>query len=196
MSKPILCLDFDGVIHSYASGWKGAQEIPDPPVDGAIKFIDDALDHFRVSVYSSRSGQIDGIYAMRKWLRRHWLDLGLSGDREMQIEWPTEKPAAFITIDDRALTFDGTWPLIETLKNFQPWNKRPLGATGTFSQGKLNDDDQGDIKLAVAYDKLDGIVRIEFGKPVAWLGMPPPQAIELAKLLLRHAGAKKISIEL
>ena len=39
MSKPILCLDFDGVIHSYSSGWKGAAVIPDPPVDGAMRFI-------------------------------------------------------------------------------------------------------------------------------------------------------------
>ena len=29
MSKPILCLDFDGVLHSYTSGWRGAR-IPDP----------------------------------------------------------------------------------------------------------------------------------------------------------------------
>jgi len=39
MSKPILCLDFDGVIHSYSSGWKGADVIPDPPVPGAFDFI-------------------------------------------------------------------------------------------------------------------------------------------------------------
>ena len=29
MAKPILCLDFDGVIHRYDSGWKGADVIPD-----------------------------------------------------------------------------------------------------------------------------------------------------------------------
>ena len=37
--KPIICLDFDGVIHSYTSGWKGAAVIPDPPVPGALEFI-------------------------------------------------------------------------------------------------------------------------------------------------------------
>ena len=41
-----------------------------------------------------------------------------------QIEFPTEKPSAMIGIDDRVLTFDGTWPDMDTLLNFKPWNKR------------------------------------------------------------------------
>ncbi len=122
--KKILCLDFDGVIHSYKSGWQGADNIPDPPVDGAIDFISRALDHFTVAIFSSRSGHPDGIYAMRKWLRGYWLDAGLAGDREMEIQWPREKPSAFITIDDRAITFTGTWPDMDTLKAFKPWNKK------------------------------------------------------------------------
>lgn len=56
MSKPTLCLDFDGVLHSYSSGWKGADIIPDPPVAGAADFIIEAQQHFIVAVYSSRSG--------------------------------------------------------------------------------------------------------------------------------------------
>ena len=40
------------------------------------------------------------------------------------IEWPTEKPPALVTIDDRAITFTGEWPSIETLLKFKPWNKR------------------------------------------------------------------------
>jgi len=42
----------------------------------------------------------------------------------LALKWPTEKPAAMVTIDDRALTFDGTWPTIDVLKAFKPWNKK------------------------------------------------------------------------
>lgn len=127
MPKPILCLDFDGVIHSYTSGWKGADVIPDPPVDGAIAFMLGALEHFRVAVFSSRSNQPGGLKAMQAWMREHagsaWYE-SPAGPGLEDIEWPTEKPAAFVTIDDRALTFDGTWPALDTLENFKPWNKR------------------------------------------------------------------------
>jgi hypothetical protein len=199
MGKPILCLDFDGVIHSYSSGWKGADVIPDPPVDGAMKFIWDATEQFRVAIFSSRSNQPGGLAAMQAYVRSnfktYWGTHATQADDKLSdLEWPKEKPAAFITIDDRALTFDGTWPAIELLKEFQPWNKRPLGATGTFPQGKVSDDDEGGLKMAIAFDPLDGIVRVEFGKPVAWLGLPPPEAMELGKLLMKHAGAKKIEV--
>ena len=43
--KKTVVFDFDGVIHSYTSGWKGATVIPDPPVEGigdALKEIHDA----------------------------------------------------------------------------------------------------------------------------------------------------------
>lgn len=32
--KQTVVFDFDGVIHSYTSGWKGETIIPDPPVPG------------------------------------------------------------------------------------------------------------------------------------------------------------------
>jgi hypothetical protein len=123
--KPILCLDFDGVIHSYESGWKGADVVPDAHVPGALEFLADAVKDFRVAIFSSRSGQPGGIAAMQAWLydrvTNHW---DVEGNWLSQIEWPTEKPPALITIDDRAVTFTGEWPSIQSLKEFKPWNKK------------------------------------------------------------------------
>ncbi len=135
MSKPILCLDFDGVLHSYTSGWKGAAIIPDPPVEGAIDFIIAALEHFEVLVFSSRSNQEGGIQAMQSWLHdrfyeRFYTPRGFTKEPTEfmslfeSIKWPTAKPPAFLTIDDRAITFTGEWPSIDDLKNFKPWNKK------------------------------------------------------------------------
>ncbi|BAQ16964.1 hypothetical protein [Methyloceanibacter caenitepidi] len=122
--KPILCLDFDGVIHSYTSGWQDADVIPDPPVPGAIAFLREAVDHFRVAIFSSRSHQPGGIEAMKDWLGRWVLEEDPFDVAWVNaIEWPTEKPPALVTIDDRALTFDGTWPSMDVLRDFKPWNR-------------------------------------------------------------------------
>jgi hypothetical protein len=114
MKKPILCLDFDGVIHSYTSGWKGATEIPDDQVPGAIEFIRQASVPFEVMIYSSRSHHTGGIDAMRLWFAKHGLGMPLSA-------FPHSKPPAFLTLDDRALTFLGEFPTIDALLKFKPW---------------------------------------------------------------------------
>lgn len=127
MNKPILCLDFDGVIHSYSSGWKGADVVPDPPVEGAIAFILSALHHFDVVIFSSRSNQTGGLQAMKSWLREHagaaWWE-SPDGPGIEDVRFVQEKPPALVTIDDRAITFDGTWPAVAILLDFKPWNKR------------------------------------------------------------------------
>ena len=135
MTKPILCLDFDGVIHSYTSGWKGAVVIPDPPVEGAIDFIMSALEHFEVHIFSSRSNQAGGVRAMRAWLQdqfyaRFYTPSGFTKEPAefmplfKSIKWPIEKPPAMVTIDDRAITFTGEWPAVDDLLAFKPWNKK------------------------------------------------------------------------
>ena len=62
-----------------------------------------------------------------------------------------------------------------------------LGATKRYPQGKLNQNDEGEIMFAVAADKSKGKVLINFGKPVAWIGMDREQAIEFANLLKQKA---------
>jgi hypothetical protein len=60
-----------------------------------------------------------------------------------------------------------------------------LGATGGFPDGKLNGADEGGLRFAIGEE--GGNVVINFGKPVAWLGMPPEQAVAMAELLIRKA---------
>lgn len=149
--KPILCLDFDGVIHSYTSGWKGASAIPDPPVPGALEFILDAAEQFDVQIFSSRSHQWGGKRAMKKWLTHHYREMfwaspdiqEAAGDPTswthadidddafkwgahivQRIGFPWFKPPAMVTLDDRAITFTGNWPEVAELRSFKPWNKK------------------------------------------------------------------------
>lgn len=125
MSKPLICLDFDGVLHSYTSGWQRADVVLDPPVAGMASFLELLSAHFKIAVYSSRSHQPGGIAAMQNWLQNALkLKFGDLPYWYKDIEWPTEKPAAHVSIDDRALTFTGRWPSIDELRRFKPWNKR------------------------------------------------------------------------
>lgn len=123
MNKPILCLDFDGTIHSYVSGWngEGAHVILDDPVPGAFEFIREALNHFDVHVFSARSGEPAGIEAMKAWFIRYGWEESASGE-PVGLSFSTRKPPAHISLDDRAMTFTGTWPSIQSLKDFCPWN--------------------------------------------------------------------------
>ena len=57
---------------------------------------------------------------MTGWLNEH----GLPWRAYLRLSFPTQKPAAHITIDDRAICFDGTWPELHAIENFKPWNKR------------------------------------------------------------------------
>jgi hypothetical protein len=70
-----------------------------------------------------------------------------------------------------------------------------FGATGKFPDGMLGPDDEGALQVGVAHDS-NGTVILNFGKEVSWIGMPAEQAINFAKLILRHAGAKKVEITL
>ena len=118
--KPILSLDFDGVLHSYTSKWGAADIIPDPPVPGAVAFILEAVKHFDVQVFSTRSHQEGGIDAMREYLALAGIDRVVLAE----LKFPVTKPPAHVTLDDRAITFTGNWPSMEQLLAFKPWNKR------------------------------------------------------------------------
>lgn len=148
--KSILCLDFDGVLHSYTSGWQGPRTIPDPPVPGALQWLAAATNVFDVHIFSSRSRYLGGRRAMRRWLMKNLVGLAPSyadapgwwrsliaevafaDPFQDEVRWaakkllrkikfPKYKPPAFLTIDDRAFQFTGTFPDLRELQRFAPW---------------------------------------------------------------------------
>lgn len=62
-----------------------------------------------------------------------------------------------------------------------------LGATGRYPNGKLNGDDEGEIRVGIAADPAKRVVVVDFGKPTTWIGFTPEQAVEIAKLLTDKA---------
>lgn len=133
MGKPILCLDFDGVIHDYKEGWLDGV-IYGAVTPGFFEWATVAKQYFTLVVYSSRSKTPDGVSSMFCWLKNQWgvwiatspeLD-GCDPVIYLDFEFAHEKPPAMLTIDDRAITFEGTWAGLDpaTLLNFKTWSQK------------------------------------------------------------------------
>jgi hypothetical protein len=122
MSRTI-CLDFDGVLHSYTSGWKGVDNIPDPPTPGAKEWLEKStkIEGLTIAVFSSRSKSGAGRVAIRNWCAKHF-GQGIA----LRLEFPEEKPPAMCYVDDRAVLFTGNWGDLDPheLMGFSPWNKK------------------------------------------------------------------------
>lgn len=115
--KGTICFDFDGVIHSYTSGWCGECNIPDAPVDGIVLAIRELeCAGFQVVVCSSRAKTENGKMAIVQYLDK----IGLTG-----LAVFAEKPPAKVYIDDRALCFDGNATgLLDKIISFKTWQEK------------------------------------------------------------------------
>lgn len=139
--KKTVVFDFDGVIHSYRSGWQGEAIIPDPPVDGIAEAIGNIrAAGYEVIVVSMRCAVPCGRIAVARWLDAH----GIKVDGVQET-----KPPAIAYIDDRAICFDGnTQTLLQRIVNFVPWNhmeEKPetfaeMRARKGYTQSKLAAD--------------------------------------------------------
>lgn len=107
-----VCLDFDGVVNSYRSGWSGAASIPDPPIHGTDRAIARLRQEYRVVIHSARSATAEGREAIEQWLTKHRIEVD---------EVCEHKPPAFVYIDDRAIRFTGDWA--ETMNQLSDFRK-------------------------------------------------------------------------
>lgn len=114
--KQTVVFDFDGVIHSYTSGWQGSAIIPDPAVPGIKEAIAEIrAAGYEVVVVSTRCAAPSGYRAIADWLDIH--GIVVDGIKK-------EKPPAIVYIDDRAICFDGKPEgLLGKIQTFKPWNK-------------------------------------------------------------------------
>jgi len=88
-------------------------------VEGAIKFIRDANEFFKVVIFSTRAETEAGVNAIRKYLKQH----GLPEDVANAIKITDKKVKATPYIDDRGWQFQGWFPSMEFIMDFQPWYK-------------------------------------------------------------------------
>lgn len=131
--QPIICVDFDGVIHSYEKGWqKGV--IYGTAVPGFFKWAIQAVETFKLAIYSTRSKTTEGRSAMVEWFTEQAARAQELGEVPADYEWGRfvrrvqfvhEKPIAFLSIDDRAFCFRGNWEdpqlIPENILNFKSW---------------------------------------------------------------------------
>lgn len=128
MSKKTVALDLDGVIYDY-DGWKGKTSFENGPIEGSFNFIRELIDNdFDVCIYTCRlelsnvlnseNGAV--VSALEKWFEAH----GLENSYLSKIRFSISKPPAILYIDDRGFNFAGTFPSIEFIKNFKPWNHK------------------------------------------------------------------------
>ena len=114
-----IAIDFDGVIHSYVSGWKGSVVIPDPPVPGAFEFLEEALKHYNVVIHSTRAMGKEEADAMQEWMLSH----GCPKEVVEKIWITNRKVKAMVYIDDRGWRFEGIFPTMEELGALKKWYK-------------------------------------------------------------------------
>jgi hypothetical protein len=121
VNRQTLCIDFDGVIHSYEKGWQGGA-LYGTITKGFCDWAREAARHFDLVVYSSRSSTPGGRGGMKRWLKANW-DEG----QMPEFRFASEKPPAWLTIDDRCIKFEGRWDWLrpEVLQSFRPWNAPP-----------------------------------------------------------------------
>ena len=115
MAPPrVIAIDFDGVIHSFTSGWQGALKANDPIVPGIKEVIAELRQDYQVIVMSSRCLHPGGTKTIEKYLNKYGIIVdGITG----------EKIPALVYVDDRAITFRQAEGMVDQIRKFEPWHR-------------------------------------------------------------------------
>jgi len=100
--RPILAIDFDGVIHRYSGGWGWCEgSIYDEPMPGAIQALRELYGRgYDIVVHTARTD----FDVIRTWLRE-WDNRHFPNAEAYPFKVTNLKPPAVAYIDDKAVLF-------------------------------------------------------------------------------------------
>lgn len=124
MKKQTICVDFDGVIHSYEHGWQGGK-IYGTVMPGFFSWAISTCQKFNICIYSTRSSDPVLKQEMEDWVNdefKKFIDSKKLTCSKNIFSFPTHKPIASIYVDDRAVNFNGSWDSTSTkIQSFRVW---------------------------------------------------------------------------
>lgn len=104
--KKTIAIDFDGVIHAYSKGYRGADNIYDKPLDGTEQALQQLKDDgFTLKILSSRPKKF-----IKPWLEKYNLDKYIT-------DISNHKFPATLYIDDRGFHFKNWGQCLTNIKN-------------------------------------------------------------------------------
>jgi hypothetical protein len=169
----VVAVDFDGVINSYLSGWKGPTET-DAPVLSAAESLKTLYNRgYKVIIFSTRANTQEGIDTIREYLRRHTENNELADT----IEITDKKPIADMYIDDRAIPFNGDWEeTLEKIETFEPWM-----AKGGFVEGEHPRAENGRFKEKGDPKDQISAIRRQYEGTDQWMKAPNGELTKLTE---------------
>lgn len=116
-----ICVDFDGVIHSYESGWRGegVYNEPVPSAAVALQFLRER--EWYIIIYTCR----DEPHQIAAYLNHHCIPFDSINENNHSPGNNSPKPHADVYLDDRAIQFNGDWvKAVQEIDSFKPWYHR------------------------------------------------------------------------
>ena len=122
MEKRTICIDFDGVIHDYSSGWQGedvfGQMIPNADTGTSVL----KQKGWTVIIFTTRKKTDE----LEKWLKEHNITYDYLNENPGQPDGTSGKIMADVYLDDRGICFRGRWDswLVREILDFEPWQEQ------------------------------------------------------------------------
>ena len=172
----IIAIEFDGVVRQFYNTPSNLGI----PVDGALKFLNDLIDHgFRVVCYGPSVLSKHGLRDAAAFLAKHGGDF--AHDTYAEVGWAMSAPTnAHLCISTRGVLFTGAFPDVGSISRFQSWLATRDAADHVDLQIPL---DEGEVATQMHAHAVGGELEIAFTRPVRGLLLNRVQLLQMLSQL-------------